>query len=191
MINMTMNRFYLSILLIFLHCSISFSGKLTCLLIIVFFCPSKFIELLEMRLVCYYANWSVYRYSNTPILYPDAIDPSLCTHIHVAFALINPTTLNIEPSEKHDTLFTDVFNTPLYTRMYKLKRRKSALKLIVAVGGWTAASEAFNNVIQNETSRAMFIQQTKDFLYEWNFDGIDLVRRMMYSRDRENIDEER
>ena len=128
-----------------------------------------------MRLVCYYANWSVYRYSNTPILYPDAIDPSLCTHIHVAFALIDPITLNIEPSEKHDTLFTDVFNTPLYTRMYKLKRRKSSLKLILAVGGWTAASEAFNNVIQNETSRTKFIQQTKEFLYEWNFDGIDLV----------------
>ena len=59
--------------------------------------------------------------------------------------------------------------------MHKLKRRKSSLKLLVAVGGWNAASEAFNNVIDNETSRAIFIQQTKEFLYEWNFDGIDLV----------------
>ena len=64
-----------------------------------------------MRIVCYYANWSVYRQTNIPILYPDHIDPSLCTHIHVAFALINPVTLRIEPSEKHDTHFTDVFST--------------------------------------------------------------------------------
>ncbi len=64
-----------------------------------------------MRIVCYYANWSVYRLTNTPILYPDAIEPSLCTHIHVAFALINPQTLKIEPSEKHDTHYTDIFHT--------------------------------------------------------------------------------
>lgn len=62
-----------------------------------------------MRIVCYYANWSVYRQTNTAILYPDAIDPTFCTHIHVAFALINPITLEIEPSEKHDTHYTDVF----------------------------------------------------------------------------------
>lgn len=63
-----------------------------------------------MRLVCYYANWSVYRHTNIPILYLDTIDPALCTHIHVAFALINPTTLEIEPSEKHDIHYTDVFS---------------------------------------------------------------------------------
>ncbi len=64
-----------------------------------------------MRIVCYYTNWSVYRHTNIPILYPDAIDPALCTHIHVAFAVINPLTLRIQPSEKHDTHYTDVFNT--------------------------------------------------------------------------------
>jgi GH18 family chitinase len=70
-----------------------------------------FLFFIEIRIVCYYTNWSVYRQTNVPILYPDAIEPSLCTHIHVAFALINPVTLKIEPSEKHDTHYTDVFNT--------------------------------------------------------------------------------
>jgi GH18 family chitinase len=59
--------------------------------------------------------------------------------------------------------------------MYKLKQRKSSLKLLVAVGGWTAGSEAFNNILTNSTTRTIFIRQTKEFLYEWNFDGIDLV----------------
>jgi GH18 family chitinase len=63
-----------------------------------------------MRIVCYYTNWSVYRQRNLPILYPDTIEPELCTHIHIAFALINPQTLKIEASEKHDTHYTDVFD---------------------------------------------------------------------------------
>lgn len=71
----------------------------------------RFCASLEPRIVCYYTNWSVYRLPSTPILFPDEIDPSVCTHVHVAFALINPTTLKIEPSEKHDTHYTDVFST--------------------------------------------------------------------------------
>jgi chitinase len=59
--------------------------------------------------------------------------------------------------------------------LLKLKRRKSSLKLLIAVGGWTAGSEAFNNILTNSTTRTMFIRQTKEFLHEWSFDGIDLV----------------
>ncbi len=63
----------------------------------------------------------------------------------------------------------------MYFRLYRLKQRKSSLKLLVAVGGWTAKSEAFNKILTNSTTRMMFIRQTKKFLLEWNFDGIDLV----------------
>jgi GH18 family chitinase len=59
--------------------------------------------------------------------------------------------------------------------LYRLKQRKSSLKLLVAVGGWTAKSEAFNKILTNSTTRMMFIRKTKKFLLEWNFDGIDLV----------------
>ena len=34
----------------------------------------------SFRRICYYANWATYR-NISPILYPDNIDPSLCTHI--------------------------------------------------------------------------------------------------------------
>ncbi len=81
----------------------------------------------EMRMVCYYTNWSVYRPTNTPILYPDSIDPTLCTHIHVAFALINPQTLKIEPSEKHDTHYTDIFNTVDLKIDFVENKKKSVL----------------------------------------------------------------
>jgi GH18 family chitinase len=49
------------------------------------------------------------------------------------------------------------------------------LKLLIAVGGWTAKSEAFNNILTNSTTRTKFIRQTKEFLFKWSFDGIDLV----------------
>lgn len=42
-----------------------------------------------------------------PTLYPDHIDPLLCTHIHYAFADINPLTLTITPTEEHDIHWTE------------------------------------------------------------------------------------
>lgn len=42
-----------------------------------------------------------------PTLYPDHIDPLLCTHIHYAFADINPLTLAITPTEEHDIHWTE------------------------------------------------------------------------------------
>ena len=59
--------------------------------------------------------------------------------------------------------------------MNSLKKRKSSLKILVAVGGWTAGSEAFNNILTNSSTRTLFIRHTKQFLRQWNFDGIDLV----------------
>lgn len=56
-----------------------------------------------------------------------------------------------------------------------LKQRNPALKVLMAVGGWTAGSEAFNQILTNATTRMLFIEQTKSFLYQWHFDGIDLV----------------
>ncbi len=64
------------------------------------------IENSDLRVVCYYTNWSLYREA-MPTLYPDHIDPLLCTHIHYAFADINPLTLAITPTEEHDIHWTD------------------------------------------------------------------------------------
>jgi len=87
------------------------------------------------RRVCYYANWAPYR-DLTPALYPDNIDPTLCTHIHYAFAKVDPKTLALVPTEEHDMNWTEKSNMPLYIRLYGLKRRNSALKILLAVGGY-------------------------------------------------------
>ena len=86
------------------------------------------------RRICYYANWAPYR-GLTPPLYPDQIDPSLCTHIHFAFARIDPKNFSILPTEEHDINWTAHSNMPLYIRLYGLKRRNNNLKILLAIGG--------------------------------------------------------
>jgi GH18 family chitinase len=128
---------------------------------------------LLQRRVCYFANWAPYRELNPP-LYPDDIDPSLCTHIHYAFAKIDPATLALLPTEEHDMNWTERTNMPLYIRLYGLKRRNMALKILLAVGGWSAKSDGFNLATRNAQNRSKFINQTMKLLREWNFDGVDL-----------------
>ena len=86
------------------------------------------------RKVCYLSNWALYRDLNPP-LYPDQIDPTLCTHIHYAFAKIDPATLLLVPTEEHDISWTEKNNMPLYIRVYGLKRRNMDIKILLAVGG--------------------------------------------------------
>jgi GH18 family chitinase len=127
------------------------------------------------RRVCYFANWAPYRDLNPP-LYPDDIDPALCTHIHYAFAKIDLQSLALLPTEEHDMNWTERTNMPLYIRLYGLKRRNMALKILLAVGGWSAKSGGFNLATRNHQNRSKFINQTIKLLREWNFDGVDLGR---------------
>lgn len=125
------------------------------------------------RRVCYFANWAPYR-DLSPPLYPDDIDPALCTHIHYAFAKIDLQSLALLPTEEHDMNWTERTNMPLYIRLYGLKRRNMALKILLAVGGWSAKSDGFNLATRSHQNRSRFINQTIKLLREWNFDGVDL-----------------
>lgn len=63
----------------------------------------------------------------------------------------------------------------MYLRLHSLKQMNPSIKLLIAVGGWSAGSESFNNILTNESTRRRFIENTKEFLIRWKFDGIDLV----------------
>ena len=64
---------------------------------------SKPIENLYKR-VCVYPNWTVLRPIKIAKLFPEEIDPFMCTHIHYAYANINVRTLELVPSLKQDIL---------------------------------------------------------------------------------------
>lgn len=56
----------------------------------------------EYKRVCVYPNWSILRESNMAKIYPEDIDPNLCTHIHYAYANIDVRTLQLSPSQYQD-----------------------------------------------------------------------------------------
>lgn len=57
--------------------------------------------------VCVYPNWSVLRPIAIAKMFPENIDPNICTHIHYAYANINVRTLELVPSLKQDVLDGD------------------------------------------------------------------------------------
>ena len=56
----------------------------------------------DYRRVCIYPNWSILRDSNMAKIYPEDIDPNLCTHIHYAYANIDVRNFQLTPSQYQD-----------------------------------------------------------------------------------------
>lgn len=52
------------------------------------------------RIVCYYYAVEAWYRAGGGMFVPEDIDPYLCTHIHYAYATINPETLLPEPGDK-------------------------------------------------------------------------------------------
>lgn len=60
------------------------------------------------RLVCYFTNWSQYREGAAKYI-PENVDPTLCTHLIYAFAIINFAN-KIAGSEWNDVVLYSSFN---------------------------------------------------------------------------------
>ncbi|XP_072043456.1 acidic mammalian chitinase-like [Amphiura filiformis] len=120
------------------------------------------------RLVCYHTNWAFMR-AEPMNFTPDQIDPNMCTHLIYSFAKINPTSFLLEPYEPTDT------EGPNYYKVFNdLKMLNSALKTLLAVGGWTHASEGFTDMVLTPESRKIFIDDSIAYLRRYGFDGLDL-----------------
>lgn len=116
------------------------------------------------KIVCYYTTPSMgggRRKSVRSNLYPDHIDPYLCTHLNVGIAEIVNGTVYINDDLKV------VFN---HTR--QLKKANRELKVLVWVGG--AGVGGFSEMVVNHASRKLFIQSLKATLEQYQLDGVDL-----------------
>lgn len=118
------------------------------------------------KIVCYYTTPAMSgsgrrRRSVRSNLYPDHIDPYLCTHLNVGIAEIVNGTVYI-----NDDLRV-VFN---HTR--QLKKANRELKVLVWVGG--AGVGGFSEMVVNHASRKLFIQSLKATLEQYQLDGVDL-----------------
>ncbi|XP_021340962.1 acidic mammalian chitinase-like [Mizuhopecten yessoensis] len=119
----------------------------------------------EYRRVCYFTTWAELR-TGAGKFTADDIDPSLCTHIIVAFAEISDEC-KLEVSDVNDTL--------IYERVIALKTNNTDLKVLLSVGGWVQASESFSYMVSGPKRRRAFVSSSIDFLRSYGFDGLDIA----------------
>ncbi|XP_054286918.1 probable chitinase 10 isoform X2 [Macrosteles quadrilineatus] len=119
------------------------------------------------KVVCYYFSSAQYR-AGIGQFTPSDIDPQLCTHVVYGHAFLDPDLLIIKPSDK----WTDIDNG-LYTKVTDLKKR--GLKVSIAIGGWMdSAGDKYSRLVHSPTSRRRFIEHLLHFIYQHNFDGLEL-----------------
>lgn len=134
----------------------------------------------------------LFRHSGGKYL-PSDIDPSLCTHIIYAFAVLDNDELVIRP---HDT-WADFDNctflwllkgkegggayklliccrvfTVFYRKVTALK--KFGVKVLLAIGGWNdSAGSKYSELVNNPFARTKFVEHVVGYLKQNDFDGLD------------------
>ncbi|OJI87443.1 hypothetical protein ASPTUDRAFT_137518, partial [Aspergillus tubingensis CBS 134.48] len=92
----------------------------------------------------------------------DQINTTFYTHVHFAFATINPDwTLNVTGLEDQLSLLSNM----------------TGVKRILSIGGWDFSTDADTYMIfrdaVTEANRDTFLTNVVDFLEEWDLDGVD------------------
>lgn len=113
------------------------------------------------KLVCYYS--APKQINTTTELYPENIDPHLCTHLNVGIVDIFNNTLQIGDDMKS-----------YFRQATQLKKINPNLKVLVWVGGGGQDSNGFELMVQNHANRKHFLQSLKATLEEFRLDGVDI-----------------
>ncbi|KAJ4435528.1 hypothetical protein ANN_18144, partial [Periplaneta americana] len=120
-----------------------------------------------VRIVCYWGSWSVYRPGDGAFDVED-IDPNLCTHIVYTFVGINA---------KGKVVLLDTWNDidlGAIKRFNALREQNPSLKTMVAIGGWNEGSKKYSKVMNNDTTRGIFVDNVVNFVKKYGFDGFDI-----------------
>jgi len=121
----------------------------------------------DRKVVCYYANWAVYRKGDAQFT-PQNINPYLCTHLIYAFGGLGKDDTIVPFDEYQD------IEKGGYGRFASLKTYNKDLKTMLAIGGWNEGSRRFSPMVEDPARRQVFIKSALRFLRQYNFDGIDL-----------------
>jgi len=121
----------------------------------------------DRKVVCYYANWAVYRQGDAKFT-PQNINPYLCTHLIYAFGGLGKDD-SIVPFDEYQDI-----EKGGYGRFAALKTYNKDLKTMLAIGGWNEGSKRFSPLVADPDRRQVFIKSALRFLRQYNFDGLDL-----------------
>lgn len=124
----------------------------------------------KRKLVCYYSTPINLNHTNE--LYPDHIDPHICTHINVGIVWIS-----------NNSMVFDHTLEELFRRTNELKRKNPELKVLIWVGG--AGSFGFSEMVKNHANRKEFIRSLKSALEKYRLDGIDIDWEFPSAHNRE------
>ncbi|XP_054155291.1 probable chitinase 10 [Oppia nitens] len=127
---------------------------------IVLFCISIQLSATKQKVVCYWPNWRGDSHK------PENIDPTLCTHLHHAFHVLD---------ENHNVIRdSDGPQPDIYRRLHELKKRNPELKVIISLGGGGQPDAPYSRLISDEGRRQQFINNTIAYLHKYQFDGLDV-----------------
>ncbi|KAI0523939.1 glycosyl hydrolases family 18-domain-containing protein [Xylaria bambusicola] len=129
----------------------------------------------QKRVIGYYEAWN-YKKKCIGMSMQDIPVGSL-THIFYSFGYIRPDTYDIIPIQDggDQTLSEDTLK-----EFASLKRRNPAVKVTIALGGWTFNDNGtiwqpvFSDLSSSKEKRSRFIDQLTKFMKRFGFDGVDL-----------------
>ncbi|XP_058831605.1 chitinase-3-like protein 2 [Topomyia yanbarensis] len=117
------------------------------------------------KIVCYYTTPTMTgrggRGRVRSNLYPEHIDPYLCTHLNVGMTYILNGTVYIDDDLRR-----------VFEQTKLLKKANRQLKVLLWVGGGGVGG--FAEMVTNHASRKLFIQSLKATLEMYQLDGVDL-----------------
>ncbi|KAJ5893481.1 hypothetical protein N7495_005172 [Penicillium taxi] len=100
--------------------------------------------------------------TNTPCTKVFKIDNNISKHLYYAFAGIDSSTWEIESLYANDEQY--------WAEFVALKKKKSALKTFISVGGWDFGGKVFSDLASFPGSRKEFINSAISFMEKWGFD---------------------
>ncbi|KAF1939360.1 hypothetical protein EJ02DRAFT_504870 [Clathrospora elynae] len=136
------------------------------------------------RVIGYYEAWR--HDSKCQDMGLDDIPVNSLTHLFFSFAFIMPDFQIVGMDNLPDKLFTDFTN---------LKKKNPALKMVIAIGGWThndpgPLQKVFSNMVSTKANRSKFIGNLMSFLRMYAFDGVDFDWEYPGADDRGGVPED-
>ncbi|CEJ93482.1 hypothetical protein VHEMI09064 [[Torrubiella] hemipterigena] len=129
--------------------------------------PSVSPSNVQKRVVGYWEAWNSQHPCGT--MSPGEIPVNYLTHLNIAFGYID-----------HGFHITnmDGLSTDVYRVVGEIKARNPALKIMIALGGWTFSDpgpwqSVFPTMVSSKENRATFINNLLSFLVEFGYDGVD------------------